>query len=237
MDFQISRRPDGNFPCLFVVPEEGPDSLVWGYITPEGVSALLSSHTHTIISRVCSPVQQGARRRVLWLCMVADQQKDEGDKHAACAHISTSILTHTQNEARPELWGRYAMVLNKQQGLLRDSCLEVASSSAPGAYYPPHISGVHTNILATSEGGVTEGEAYAQAPHTLPSHEYQPLHQHQHQQHSHQQQQYQQHQQQPSSSALTPLPSTATRLESRLVLCFCVFDVHARVHRLLELTV
>lgn len=114
-----------------------------------------------------------------------------------------------QNEARPELWGRYAMVLNKQQGLLRDSCLEVVAPSSPGPPYPQqHAVSIHTPLLGTPEGGFAEHEAALQQTPYMMTHAHDdsmaPL-QHQHQQ------------QHPGSQALMPLPPSATHLESRWV--------------------
>jgi len=104
-----------------------------------------------------------------------------------------------QYEARPELWGRYAMVLNQQQGLLRDARLEVATPAA--TYEPLHFRGsnksTHEWQSSTGGGGAAglEGGPSAQ-----------------------QQQQQQQHS---LAGPFMPLPHTAAQLDSRCVVWLC----------------
>jgi len=116
--------------------------------------------------------------------------------------------THTQNEARPELWGRYAMVLNKQQGLLRDSRLEVATPEAPGTSHPQHQPSTLGNLAEPDGGLIVDRDMHQQPALPFVTHEAQVQHTH--------------HQHQSSSPTFMPLPLSATHLESRHV-----FPVHA----------
>lgn len=52
---------------------------------------------------------------------------------------------------RPELWGRYASVLNKHQGLMRDARLEVAATAASGNNNPrPAPGSLHPSSVSLS---------------------------------------------------------------------------------------
>lgn len=70
----------------------------------------------------------------------------------------------SQAETRPELWGKYAYVLNKLQGIIKDARLEVVQPQPP----PQTGAGTHGQSMATSSSsphlGLPGGSSFMQLP-------------------------------------------------------------------------